>query len=416
MYGHGTLPRPHQGGYPPPQQQQYFQHPQQPPPQQYYNQQPTQFLQQQQLQQQTLLQQRIQQLDGQIQFLSTRYHDAMRVRNDVVQLLHATPSLYTMTTSPAQGAPPVLFIGGTLPIVYRGHSYNIPIQIVVPEGYPHSPPVCKVVPTDTMVLKSNHKHVSSTGVCYLPYLAGWQPNAFSLLGAAAELKAIFATDPPVRAKPSLGHSASLPTLGEPAGSRLAGGNSSQEVFQTWPAFNTQSAPGSSPATLTVSPPGYPLPPPVGLLSPPGSSPAFLPGQTGLRHTISPLASPPSSDQAVTYDLSTAHQMPPVPPPKPQHEGNEVNRLMLGQIGQRSGNLNKIAKGQPDADLTNPIVTALEAEDTNKDDAMYNLLKSLTEETTDLTTFLKNYRQLARDQFMARAKLIQARQGKLSNHS
>jgi hypothetical protein len=90
--------------------------------------------------------------------------------------------------------------------------------------------------------------------------------------------------------------------------------------------------------------------------------------------------------------------------------------MLGQIGQRSGNLNKIAKGQPDADLTNPIVTALEAEDTNKDDAMYNLLKSLTEETTDLTTFLKNYRQLARDQFMARAKLIQARQGKLSNHS
>jgi hypothetical protein len=62
------------------------------------------------------------------------------------------------------------------------------------------------------------------------------------------------------------------------------------------------------------------------------------------------------------------------------------------------------------------VTALEAEDTNKDDAMYNLLKSLTEETTDLTTFLKNYRQLARDQFMARAKLIQARQGKLSNHS
>jgi len=34
------------------------------------------------------------------------------------------------------------------------------------------------------------------------------------------------------------------------------------------------------------------------------------------------------------------------------------------------------------------VTALEAEDTNKDDAMYNLLKSLTEETTDLTTFLK----------------------------
>jgi len=179
-------------------------------------------------------------------------------------------------------------------------------------------------------------------------ILGWQPNAFSLLGAAAELKAIFATDPPVRAKPSLGHSASLPTLGEPAGSRLAGGNSSQEVFQTWPAFNTQSAPGSSPATLTVSPPGYPLPPPVGLLSPPGSSPAFLPGQTGLRHTISPLASPPSSDQAVTYDLSTAHQMPPVPPPKPQHEGNEVccGLMFAGSFNERASHSYLFFSGKP----------------------------------------------------------------------
>jgi len=71
----------------------------------------------------------------------------------------------------------------------------------VASGYPHSPPICKVTPTEvrttsaygsgrrkaltnilsletraqTMVVKTNHKHVDSGGVCYHPYLSGTQP-------------------------------------------------------------------------------------------------------------------------------------------------------------------------------------------------------------------------------------------------
>lgn len=79
-----------------------------------------------------------------------------------------------------------------------------------------------------MIVKNNHKHVDSSGTCYLPYLsgtaylqiwlvslkrfAGWRPDTSSLAALASEMKAVFATDPPVRAKPGIKHSNTMPIL------------------------------------------------------------------------------------------------------------------------------------------------------------------------------------------------------------
>lgn len=400
--------------------------------------------QQQQQQQQLLAQQQQQTLDTHLQFVAGRYRDVMRVRSDVLMLLKAGPSLYPHTAVVAPGIPPLLLVSGTLPISYKGAQYNIPIQLTIPEGYPHSPPICKVTPTETMVVKSNHKHVDSGGVCYHPYLSGWRPDVCSLVGATNELKAIFAADPPVRAKP-------------PSAPSLAGA--------TTTAF-LPAAPTSAPAaafpqmTAAVPPPAYgqhhAVTPTSATGIPaagPGSSPAafpVVPPPAYGHHPQQQHAPYPSSSATTPTSVTSA------PPPtgamsalqQPQRSSQSQARdALLSKVGQRYSDLRKAVEleaekkrltaeynevkdmvsqikrsnrrkedEQLDVDAaTNPrnpkdlTIMSLKAEDAAMEDTLYNMMRALTEETIDATTYLKHVRQLSREQFMVRAKLNKARQ-------
>ena len=42
---------------------------------------------------------------------------------------------------------------GTLPMIYRGVKYNVPVVMWLPERYPRAPPLCFVTPTPDMVLQ-----------------------------------------------------------------------------------------------------------------------------------------------------------------------------------------------------------------------------------------------------------------------
>ena len=66
----------------------------------------------------------------------------------------------------------VIQVSGTIPVVFQGNTYNIPVAVWVPREFPTVPPVAYVVPTETMVVRPN-KHVDAAGKIYHLYLNQW---------------------------------------------------------------------------------------------------------------------------------------------------------------------------------------------------------------------------------------------------
>ena len=135
------------------------------------------------------------------------YGDAARVRKDGVSLAQSYASLRPNANeyfSPDGTVTTLLTFTGTVPVFYKGVSYNIPVELYVPAMYPSRPPIVYVRPTSTMSIKPSHKHVDAEGMVYMPYLHEWNPQTFHLIGLCQNLSAVFAADPPVFAKSSAG--------------------------------------------------------------------------------------------------------------------------------------------------------------------------------------------------------------------
>ena len=64
----------------------------------------------------------------------------------------------------------IVALTGTIPVAYKGSSYNIPIMIQLLHGFPVQPPLVYVKPTSTMVIKPS-RHVDEKGA----------PTLFSLV-------------------------------------------------------------------------------------------------------------------------------------------------------------------------------------------------------------------------------------------
>ena len=90
---------------------------------------------------------------------------------------------------------------GTVPIVYRGATYHIPLTIWIPSSYPFVQPNIYVTPTPDMAIRPRHPHVDSEGKCYLPALSQWNNLHSNLSAVVGELQGAFAVKPPVYAKP-----------------------------------------------------------------------------------------------------------------------------------------------------------------------------------------------------------------------
>ena len=90
---------------------------------------------------------------------------------------------------------------GTVPIVYRGSTYHIPLTIWMPPTYPFAQPNVYVTPTPDMGIKPRHQHVDAEGKCYLPALSQWHGSHSNLPAIVGELQGVFAVSPPVFAKP-----------------------------------------------------------------------------------------------------------------------------------------------------------------------------------------------------------------------
>ncbi|KAI9329005.1 UEV domain-containing protein, partial [Zopfochytrium polystomum] len=92
---------------------------------------------------------------------------------------------------------------GTIPISFRGSTYNIPIAVWLPYSYPRHPPFCFVTPTATMLVRQG-KHVDLSGKVYHPLLSTWhtRPDDVSLMQLLGVMQTIFTNEPPVYSKPA----------------------------------------------------------------------------------------------------------------------------------------------------------------------------------------------------------------------
>jgi ESCRT-I complex subunit TSG101 len=129
-----------------------------------------------------------------------KYTYVQRVKQDVNYLVQShqtlTPKLGTLTLDNGKRSN-LLNLNGTVPMWYRNQQYNIPVQIWIVEMYPHHSPMVYVVPAPNMMIKPQHKHVDSSGRCYLPYLSEWNNKTSDIVGLVNTLSTIFSNEPPV---------------------------------------------------------------------------------------------------------------------------------------------------------------------------------------------------------------------------
>eukprot|EP00397_Hematodinium_sp_SG-2012_P024260 GEMP01025260.1.p1 GENE.GEMP01025260.1~~GEMP01025260.1.p1 ORF type:complete len:379 (+),score=83.03 GEMP01025260.1:203-1339(+) len=132
------------------------------------------------------------------------YQDAHRLRQDVLNLLQVQRALRPkVDTFEGQGNQRVtlFYLHGTLPIVFGGNTYNIPMTIYFDPPYPAQPPRCFVSPTADMQIKPRHKHVDAKGMVFLPYLNKWNSQGSTCTELIAQITQVFSHDPPVYSCP-----------------------------------------------------------------------------------------------------------------------------------------------------------------------------------------------------------------------
>ena len=84
------------------------------------------------------------------------------------------PEIEALVDNDGTTTPPVLLLRGTIPMIYKNVTYNLPVDLYLPPSFPYVPPTVYVRPIGGMSIKPNHKHVGLDGMVYLPYLAEWK--------------------------------------------------------------------------------------------------------------------------------------------------------------------------------------------------------------------------------------------------
>ena len=71
----------------------------------------------------------------------------------------------------------LVVIRGTMGTVFKGQSFNTPIDLWLPHEFPRARPMLFVVPFGDMKIPRHHKHVGSDGRVYHSYLSDWNQES-----------------------------------------------------------------------------------------------------------------------------------------------------------------------------------------------------------------------------------------------
>lgn len=144
-----------------------------------------------------------QSLDQYLSSLLAKYHYPDQAKKDITNALQHYRNLSPTTSQFVfnDGMKKELFcLDGTIPVNYKGMTYNIPVCIWLLDTHPYNSPMCYVKPTSYMQIKVS-RHVDQTGRVFLPYLHEWNPSSSDLLGLIQVMIIVFGETPPVFSKP-----------------------------------------------------------------------------------------------------------------------------------------------------------------------------------------------------------------------
>jgi ESCRT-I complex subunit TSG101 len=331
-------------------------------------------------------------------------------------------------------------LSGTIPVTYKGNTYNIPICIWLIDTHPKNAPICYVKPTSDMSIKASI-FVDQNGKIYLPYLHDWAPGSSELLGLIQVMIVTFGDQPPVFARPK---EADIPY---PSNSFMPqpGGNYMAPYPPTsYPQSSGYGGYPSYPPSSNMPYPSYtPYPTPYPPYSGSGyGGPSPVPERTG---TI--------KDEHIRESLLTAIEEKLLRRMKEQFQQNQAELETLqrtqDELKQRKMKLNtilsRLEKEQSDLDknitllkdkeqeldkaierlsseeeidvddavtTTAPLYKQLLnafAEEAALEDAIYYMGEALRCGVIDLDVFLRQVRTLSRKQFMLRALMQKSRQ-------
>lgn len=138
----------------------------------------------------------------------------------------------------------MICLTGTIPMPYKGSTYNIPVNIWIHADYPSQAPIVLVTPTKDMQIKPS-KIVDNNGRVYLPYLHEWKPSqGYDLVSLVNILCMEFSSAPPLFARSSAAPPRPKPTYTQ----QPPPSSSSRPPYNQYPAYN------STPAATTANPP------------------------------------------------------------------------------------------------------------------------------------------------------------------
>ncbi|KAK7800819.1 hypothetical protein U0070_008009 [Myodes glareolus] len=288
---------------------------------------------------------------------------------------------------------------GTIPVRYRGNTYNIPICLWLLDTYPYNPPICFVKPTSSMTIKTG-KHVDANGKIYLPYLHDWKHPRSELLELIQIMIVIFGEEPPVFSRPTV--SASYPPY-----------------TATGPP-NTSYMPGM-PSGISAYPSGYPPNPSAypGCPYPPaGPYPATTSSQYPSQPPVTTVEL--NALKRTEEDLKKGHQKLEEMVTRLDQEVAEVDKnieLLKKKDEELSSALEKMENQSENNDIDEVIIPTaplykqilnLYAEENAIEDTIFYLGEALRRGVIDLDVFLKHVRLLSRKQFQLRALMQKAR--------
>ncbi|KAI5616909.1 hypothetical protein C0J50_23497 [Silurus asotus] len=91
----------------------------------------------------------------------------------------------------------LVHLRGTVPLLYEGVYYNIPVCIWLHETHPQNPPRCLVCPLNSMVINSKSSSVDAQGHVLLHCLSNWKQGWSNLSIVLEEMVAAFQRESPL---------------------------------------------------------------------------------------------------------------------------------------------------------------------------------------------------------------------------
>lgn len=366
----------------------------------------------------------------------------------------------------------LLCLDGTIPVSFKGATYNIPICIWLFETHPYNPPMCYVRPTQVMMIKPS-KHVDANGRVYLPYLHEWKHPNSDLIGLIQVMTIIFGENSPVYSRPA-NQPPGMPQMTTPfPGSHPPPSQAPRPSYpQPMGGYSPQQMPMPTPSN--PMPPGYPggnqyrqptsYPYHSSTPYPQGGMPTPQPAGSYPYPTPQSQFAPPAPQKPVGSQLSLSDDQIRVSlqsavEDKLKRRMKEVLQVYQNEMDALSATRDKLKDGQshleqmlsqleaeekqveantrelkqkneeieeslrkmegreeidpdeavtPTAPLYRQLLN-LVAEEMTIEDTYYYLMEALRKDVIELEVFLKHVRELSRKQYLLRAHIYKVRQ-------